>query len=137
MKNKKLKIGFSDIFLLISSAFFLIGILTVFAPCISAEDSGWMSCHWAGNAVAGLAAIITVIAIIHLFVCEEAIKIGLDLAIIPIGILSAIIPENLIRICMISNMRCHSVMRPADVTMSVLIIFVAIIDIIIQRKKYK
>lgn len=65
-KNEKAKIfGITDIALVLVSAVFLLGILFVFSPCGPTETGGWMSCHWAGNAVTGLAIVLTVLSLTH------------------------------------------------------------------------
>ena len=135
MENKKINIGVSDIILLVLSAVFMIGIRTFFASCGPKDDGSWMTCHWAGQAVTGIAAVLLVIAIIHMFVPNAKIKQGLSLAVIPAALLSAILPGNLIGLCMMNTMRCHSVMHPAVIVVSVLMIAAAVLDLIMQRKK--
>ena len=46
------------ILLFVFSVVELIGIRTFFAPCGPKEDGSWMSCHWAGQAVTGTAAVL-------------------------------------------------------------------------------
>lgn len=134
MDKKKINIGKSDIILIVISVVFLIGILTVFAPCGPKEDGAWMSCHWAGHAVAGAAAVLVVLSVIHLFIADAKIKTGISIAIIPVSILAAIIPDGFISLCMMNTMRCHSVMHPAAIVMAILTVAAALLDIFIQRK---
>ena len=63
MKQNDRRIGVSDILLFVFSVVELIGIRTFFAPCGPKEDGSWMSCHWAGQAVTGTAAVLVVLAI--------------------------------------------------------------------------
>ena len=133
MENISKKTGVGDIILCLISVLFLIGILSIFKTCGPMDDGSFMTCHWAGNAIAGLAAVLTAIAVLHLFVSSQ-VKIGLDLAIIPTAILAAILPGNLISLCMMDSMRCQSVTRPATIIFSVLLIVIAIIDLLIQKK---
>ena len=86
MKKIKIKIGISDIILLVLSIIFLVGILTFFKTCGPKTDGSWMTCHWAGNVVTGLAALLAVISLIHLLIPDRKIKIGLSVSIIPISV---------------------------------------------------
>ena len=81
--------GFDAILFVLSAALFA-GVLTVFAPCGAKEDGGWMTCHWAGNAVAGVAAVLTALAIMRLFVKDTKARLGLSAAMIPAAALGAV-----------------------------------------------
>ena len=129
------KINGFDAILLVLGASLLAGVLTVFAPCGAKEDGGWMTCHWAGNAVAGVAAVLTALAVMRLFVKNTKMRLGLSASMIPVALLSALLPGRLISLCMMPSMRCRAVMSPAVTVLSVLIIAAAGIDIAMQRKK--
>ena len=135
VENKKFRINASDIVLTVLSVFFFIGMLTFLNPCGPKEDGSWMTCHWAGQALTGISAVLTVISIIHLCIQNTEIKQGLSLAMIPAALLSAVLPGTLISLCMMNSMRCHSVTRTASIIISAVIIIAAVIDIIICRKK--
>ena len=135
MEKKKINIGVTDIILLVLSIVFLIGIRTFFAPCGPKDDGSWMTCHWAGQAITGIASVLLVISVIHMFVKDAKVKQGLAIAMIPMALFSAILPGNMIGLCMMNTMRCHSVMHPATIVMSVLMIAAAVLDLIMQRKK--
>lgn len=57
------RFGVCDILLMLSALAFLLGLLFVFFPCGAKEDGGWMSCHWAGQALKGVAALELVLAL--------------------------------------------------------------------------
>ena len=135
MENKKINIGASDIILLVLSAVFLIGIRTFFAPCGPKDDGSWMTCHWAGQAITGIASVLLVISVIHMFVKDAKVKQGLAIAMIPTALFSVILPGNMIGLCMMNTMRCHSVMRPASIIVSVLVIAAAAFDLLVQGRK--
>ena len=133
--KKKGKIGVSDIVLFVVSAFFLIGILTVFAPCGPKEDGSFMTCHWAGLSVAGNAAVLAALSILHMILPDRAVKTGVSLACIPVAVLAAMTPQYIIHMCMMDTMRCHAVMRPAAIVMSILVIAASIFDVVTQKRK--
>ena len=66
-----------DILLPLLALAFFLGLLFVFGPCGTKEDGGWMTCHWAGQALRGLAGVLLVIALLHLLPgrAEESLKI--------------------------------------------------------------
>ena len=131
----KQKINGFDVILLALSAALLLGVLTVFAPCGAKEDGNWMTCHWAGNAVAGAAAVLTALAVMRIFAKDGKARSWLSAAMIPTALLAALIPGRLIPLCMMPSMRCRAVMSPAVTVLSVLIIAAAVIDAASGRKK--
>lgn len=135
MEKRKFQIGVSDIILAAITVIYFIGALTFFKSCGPKDDGSWMTCHWAGNAVAGLAAVLAVTAIAHLVISNAKMKIGLSIALIPIAVLTALVPGHLIQICMMETMRCHVVMRPSAIVMAILIVAAAVFDIVVYRKK--
>lgn len=133
MKNKRF--GVSDILLAVLSLIYLLGSIFVFHPCGPMEDGSWMNCHWAGVAVSCCAAVLLVLSVIHLLATSRIIKQALSAAGIVAALVAAILPGNVIRLCMMTDMRCHAVMRPAAIVFSVLVIAAAVYDLIVQRKR--
>ena len=131
----KQKINALDVILLALSAALLLGVLTVFAPCGAKEDGSWMTCHWAGNADAGAAAVLTALAAMRLLMKDRKTRLGLSAAMIPTALLAALIPGRLIALCMMPSMRCRAVMSPAVTVLSVLIIAIAAMDVAFRRRK--
>ena len=131
----KQKINVFDVILLALSVILLLDVLTVFAPCGAKEDGGWMTCHWAGNAVAGAAAVLTALAAMRFFAKDGKARSWLSAAMIPTALLSALIPGRLIALCMMPSMRCRTVMSPAVTVLSVLLIAAAAIDVVFRRRK--
>lgn len=137
MADTKRKIGVGDIALLVLSVFFAVGMFTIFAPCGPKEDGSWMVCHWAGNAVKGLAIVLAALSVAHIAFQNGSVKIGLSLAIVPVALFAAIVPGNVISLCMMKTMKCHAVTQPAGIVLSALIIIAAVLDIVLQKKNNK
>lgn len=137
MKNTKLRIGVTDIVFLAASLIFLLGIRFAFGPCGPKEDGSWMLCHWAGNVLMGLAAVLVVLAILHILSAQSAVKLGLSLGAIPVSVLAWLIPGKLIQMCMMQDMRCHTVMTPAVTLCAGVMIVIAVVDIIVQYRRGK
>ena len=81
---KKLKIGVMDGIVLLVSVLFLLGTLFVFTPCGPKEDGSWMICHHAGTAVTGIAAVLVLLAVLHLLMPSAKTKLGLAMASLPV-----------------------------------------------------
>ena len=134
MNEKKRRCGITDILLLVLNLVFFVGIQTVFAPCEARPDGSWMTCHWAGQALMGIAAALLAIAVMHLVIPRTQVKIGLSLAVIPVSVLAFAVPDHLIDLCMMETMHCHTVMEPAVTVISLLNVLLAAADIYVQGR---
>lgn len=137
MEQKTRRAGLGDLLLLVFSLLYLSGILTFFAPCGPKEDGSWMTCHWAGQAALGTAAVLTVLSVVHILAKDRGIKLGLDVGILSAAALSALIPGRLIGLCMMPEMRCRQLTAPGVTVCSVLILAAAAADLILQRERRK
>ena len=134
MNEKKRRCGITDVLLLVLNLIFFVGIQTVFAPCEARPDGSWMICHWAGQALIGIAAALLAIAVMHLVIPRTQVKIGLSLAVIPVSVLAFAVPDHLIDLCMMETMHCHTVMEPAVTVLSLLNVLLAAADIYVYQK---
>ena len=134
MKTKR-RFGVCDFLLALTALLFLLGLLFVFAPCGPKEDGGWMTCHWAGQALKGTAVLELVLALAHLIPAPAERKIGLDLALAATAVLAHLIPGRLIGLCLMASMRCRSVMTPSVTVFSALLAALALLDLLLQRKR--
>ena len=126
----KIRIRALDLVLLCLGLVFFVGILTVFQPCGPREDGSWMSCHWAGRALAGVAGTMLLLAAFRLAVKPE-VKRGLDLALLVLCALAALLPGRLIALCAMPDMRCRTLMAPCAVVFPVLTALTALLDLIV------
>lgn len=136
---KQHRICATDIVLLVINVLFLLGMLFWFGPCDHVkEDGSFMNCHWAGVVLAGTAAVMTVISLAHLLIPDTGMKAGLSAALVPCSVFAFLVPGNLISLCMMNTMRCRSVMMPAAMVCSALVVIAAAVDIAVQlRRKAK
>lgn len=130
MKNR---FKVTDILIFIAAAVYAVGLKTLFRSCGPMEDGSWMTCHWAEQAAFGAAVALLIIAALRFVSANPGVKLGISIASIPVSLLGIVFPGVLIRLCMMNTMRCHAVMRPFCIVMSVLIIILSVIDIIIER----
>ncbi|MBQ8975353.1 MAG: DUF4418 family protein [Oscillospiraceae bacterium] len=135
--TKPVRVNALDITLFIVCVLFTVGMLTVFRPCSAKEDGTWMTCHWAGNAVVGVAGALTLMSLIHLAVADPRRKQGIDLAMIPAALLTAAIPGRLIGLCMMADMRCHRLTAPGATVFAIIVAAVAVIDFLLRFRRRK
>ena len=135
MKHSEKRAGVTDFLLLLLTILFPAGLFTVFKGCPAGEDGSWMSCHWAEMAVLGISCVLLICALIHLFVPDPGVKTGIDAAVIPMAALSIFLPKNLIRLCMMADMRCQVYMRPFAAVLSALILCTAFVDLLLNRRE--
>ena len=127
----------SSSILLVLSLLFVIGERTVAGPCPVMPDGRFMVCHWAGQAVLGVGSVLVVLSLLHLAFKNDAMKLGLDLAVIANAVLLLMIPNHLIPLCIKNHMRCHTVMEPFVLVMGVLMIAAALGDFFRRRRIVK
>lgn len=134
LEKKKWRLKITDVLLLLASGVFFIGMRTFLAPCAQQADGKWMVCHWAGEALFGVAAVLFAIALLHAVIWRAAIKTGLAMAMIPTAVLAFFLPGQMIDLCMMETMRCHTVMQPAARAISAVLILLACLDVYCYRK---
>lgn len=124
------------IILFVLSAVLTVGVMTFISACKHKTDAGmWMACHWAQMAVFGAGCVMSVISLAIIIVKNAKIRLGLALSLIPMSVYTALIPNTLINLCMMTDMRCHSVMKPAVIVISVLIAIASLIYIITGKNE--
>ena len=124
------KVTLFDVVLCVLSLALCLGTAFVFHPCGPKDDGSWMLCHWAGRTVVALGAAFVLASIIRFFVPAEAKK-GFSLAFLPFSVVTFLVPGFLIKMCMMHEMRCWSVMKPFVSVLTVLILIAALVDVIL------
>ncbi len=120
---------------LLLSVLLTFGSVFLFHACEPMEDGSWMMCHYAQLVVTVFGAVIMAICILRIIIPASLNAArGLSLACIPVSAACIMIPQNIIPLCMMDTMRCHSVMRPAVIVIGIMIIVLSIIDLICNNK---
>ena len=137
MENKKsTKALIMGIILFILSLLLTAGVMTFFSACKHKTESGrWMACHWAQMSVFGAGCVMSVISLLTLFIKNARVRLGLVISLIPMAVYTALIPNNLISLCMKTDMQCHSVMKPAVIVISILICIASVISIVLNKNE--
>ena len=124
-----------DIVLLVLSAVLCFGTKFLFHACAPKEDGSFMVCHWAEQAVFGLGLVLFVLSIVLFVFKDGKTKSGIILGMEAVSALTAVLPNHLINLCMMTDMRCHSVMKPAVLIIGILIVIVGAIAVTVHRKE--
>lgn len=134
--KKSIKALIMELTLFILSALLAVGVMTFFSACKHKTDTGmWMACHWAQMAVFGAACAMAAVSLAMLFVKSGRARLGLAFSLIPVSIYTALIPNTLISLCMKTDMRCHTVMKPAVIVISVLIAAASAVYLIVNKNE--
>lgn len=128
------KPNITDSLLLLFSLALCIGVKCLFHACGAKDDGSFMSCHWAEQAVFALSLGMTAGSVLRLFLNRQA-KAGAALMLSVTAVMTALLPGVFIRLCMMQEMRCHAVMRPAVIIVCVLLAVTGIADAVLARKE--
>jgi hypothetical protein len=107
MKNRLI----TGIAIVILGLLLAVGVQTIFPVCEAGEKI--MKCFWTGRAASGIGGVIAVIGIFLLIFKDKRTRIGLLLALIPLGIYALLIPNLLIGVCGGAHMNCRALALPA------------------------
>ena len=124
-----------NIIQIIAAAALAAGVMTAFTACELKEDGTWMHCHGAQQLVFGLGIAITAVSVIMLFLKKKGIRILLGLANIVLAVVTLAVPGGIVSMCMMADMRCHMVMKPFVILMSIVIIVLTVCSLIFALKK--
>ncbi|MFC2821867.1 MAG: DUF4418 family protein [Sphaerochaeta sp.] len=118
----------------ILSIFLAVGSVSIFHACGPKADGDFMICHWAERTVTAMGCVISVISLIALLSGKNmGQRKGALLSTLPCLIMTAFVPNNIIRLCMMETMRCHTVMKPAVIGIVIVIFTVAVIAVFVSR----
>lgn len=123
------KIG--NVVLLVLCVILCAGIKLVFHACKVGENV--MACHWAEQAVFAFGLVLVLQSLGLMIFREAGVRKGIYFSIVPTAVITALIPGVLIHLCMMNDMRCHTVMRPAVIILTVLIVICAVVNMVIGR----
>lgn len=128
---KKVKERTAGIIMTVLSLILTVGVKTVFSACGPKDDGSWMTCHWAEQAVFGMGIVLTLISVVVLVSGKKPAALGASLAAVPAACGVIFVPGVLINLCMMTNMHCHTVMRPAVIVISALTAVTACINAVV------
>lgn len=123
------------IILVVIEALIAIGVKTVFSACPAMENGMYMSCHNAENAVFILAIVQALLIAASYVLKNKKVRIALGALFVVSTIASLIIPGNVIHLCMMASMRCHSVFKVFNISANVAGLIVFAVVTVLEFKK--
>ncbi|HAM14725.1 MAG TPA: hypothetical protein DCP91_02445 [Eggerthellaceae bacterium] len=116
--------------LLLLSLLLVVGLLSFAGPCGVHDDGSVSSCFWASRAMLGMGVVLAIISVVRIFETDEGERRGLSLCAALVGALVAAVPGGLIDLCMMTTMRCHTIMRPFALCVGIAIAVVGGVDLV-------
>lgn len=104
---------------------FVLGVRTVAGPCIH-EDGTVGACAMAGTVLTGLGVVAAVLAALRLYGADKRTRRSFDLFLVIAGLAMAILPGNVLQLCMMATMHCRAVMLPFARIMGVALVLLAV-----------
>ena len=125
----------TGILLLIVGLIQALGLKFVFGACGPKEDGKWMRCHYTETVGIAIGILVVFVGIVYIATSSKAlIGAGLSLALIPVGIISILLPHKLIGVCMKETMKCVAVTSPAITVLGAIIVIIAVVSAVINLK---
>ena len=111
------------------------GVKLVFHACGPKEDGSWMHCHTAENTICISAVGMTLLLLGVFLLRNRKGAFALSLLTTVAAALTALLPNTIIHMCMMTNMRCHAVMKPTVILLSVIIALISLITGIMRLRE--
>lgn len=111
-----------------------VGSVSFLGPCVH-DDGSFGACHWAGQAMLAIGAVLACQSLLALIVCDTKKRQGVFLSMIPTAAVALLIPGTLIDLCRMASMRCRAVMQPAMIILSALVLALALAGWLLSRKQ--
>ena len=126
MKKAKLH-TICEIIILILCLLLSAGVNIFFPACGPKDDGSYMNCHNAQMAVSIAGAILLLLEVFSALCSRKKLALLLQALMIPGAILTMLLPQTIIHLCMMPDMQCRAVMRPAVLVIGALILVFSII----------
>lgn len=134
MKKSKLSL-ILELVMLVVSIVLIIGAETFFRACGIHDDGNYGSCHWAQQAVLAAGMILMLQFLILLIVQERKANAAVSLCAACTSVVTALIPNVFISLCMMPSMRCNAVMRPWVIGLCAVLAVLGIVNLCLNLRK--
>lgn len=104
-----------------------IGVKTVYKACPAKSDGTFMNCHKAEQAIFMIALVMILAAVLVLVAKRRQTKAILSVVIAVLAVFSVLVPGKVIPLCMMTDMRCISIMKPTATVISIVIAICALL----------
>nr|WP_315104042.1 DUF4418 family protein [uncultured Catonella sp.] len=113
------------------------GVKYVFHACPlgMGHDGKIMPCHWAEQAIFAVGIVLSVMSLLLFIFKKAGEKAAISASMVPVTIMALLLPQIIIKLCMMPEMACRVSMRPAVIGVSIALLIVEVVSIIINLKK--
>lgn len=122
---------------IVVAALLVVGLLTFAGPCGVHDDGTVSPCFGTSHVLVALGAVACLVGVVRLFNLGAGVYKVLAACIGLIGLAIAVLPGNVLGLCMMATMRCHAIMRPFAIAMGVALVVVACVDLFLIRRYEK
>ena len=134
MKEKTVPNLVCTVLQILLSLLLAVGSIVWFHACGAKEDGSYMTCHWAQVMVTALGAAMLLMSLVQLLFRDFSARRGISAALVLMAVLTALVPQTLIHMCMMADMRCQSLMRPAVIVISAGLAFVSLVQAVSLKR---
>lgn len=122
---------------LVLSIVLAIGALYLFHACGPMDDGSWMKCHWAQQISSALGAVLAVQSVIAILAKTNAARAAAAAAMVPTAVMAILVPNTIIPLCMMADMQCQAIMKPAVRLVAGVILVLAAVNAVLSAKADK
>ena len=121
--------------------FFVLAVIVHLTPkliapvCAPMEDGSFMKCHWTGEGVFYVGIVMILMSVIHFLIKSEAVKLGISIASVLVGLYAILLPTHIIGTCKMHTMACNTSTKPVVLLVSSIYVLVNLVYIFLFRKK--
>ena len=133
-EKKKYSVGLTEIIMAVLALLYTIGIRAWFPVCAAMSDSV-MACHWAGQTLKAISILLLALAVVHIIIRDENMKLGMDISLLGTGLITMLIPGHIINICRSAEMACRGATLPWTIAFGIVWILVILADILFFRAR--
>lgn len=134
VNRQKLRVSIAEAATLLVAVLLAVGCHTFFAVC-PVNQEHVMTCHWAGEAIKALSIAMLCLCAMRTLIFDEKVKIGIDISLTAISILTAFIPGTIISICGGVHMACRSMTSPWTTALCAILAIASLADIILYASR--
>lgn len=117
----------------------LLGVALFFAPfhlahvCAPKADGSFMKCHWMGEVVRMLGALVVVLGVV--FALCKKMSLGIAVSVACVGVCEILLQFFVIGTCKNLSMSCNTYTKPTVILLSVALMVVSFLYVFITRKE--
>ena len=115
---------------MVIGALMSVGASTVFRACAAKDDGTWMHCHTAQIWVSVLGVVIAAAFLLGAFVNVKAVQVLASVIAAAAGIIAILTPGVIVSMCMMTDMRCYTMLQPYARVTGALSLVLALITLI-------